>query len=113
MSGDLNQHPRHGVDETLSAPLRLSLVAALARVENAEFGTLRDSLEVSDSQLSKQASALEGVGYVSMRKGYVGKRPRTWLSITPEGRSALATHLSALRAIVEGLDASEGVTWNP
>ena len=93
-------HPRHGIDDTLTAPVRLSIVAALMRVDNVEFQTLRDSLEVSDSVLSKQASQLETVGYVLLSKGYVGKRPRTWLSITSQGRDAFARHLAALRAIV-------------
>ncbi|MEP6478657.1 MAG: transcriptional regulator [Rhodoglobus sp.] len=97
-------HPRHGVDEALTAPLRLSIVAALSRVDNAEFATIRDSLEVSDSLLSKQATVLEAAGYIAVRKGYVGKRPRTWLSVTTAGRAALASHLAALRAIVDGLE---------
>ena len=39
-------HPRHDVDETLTAPVRLSIAAALVRVDNVEFQMLRDSLEV-------------------------------------------------------------------
>lgn len=96
------QHPRHGIDEHLTAPIRLSIIAALVRVDDVEFQTLRDAIEVSDSALSKQAAALEAAGYLTLRKGYVGKRPRTWLSVTAEGRSALASHLDALRAIVDG-----------
>ncbi len=95
-------HPRHRVDEVLTAPVRLSIVAALSRVDEIEFALLRDSIEISDSQLSKQVSQLEQVGYVAVRKGHVGKRPRTWLSITEEGRVALQWHLAALRAIVDG-----------
>ncbi|MEO8094146.1 MAG: transcriptional regulator [Pseudolysinimonas sp.] len=104
MSSELDRHPRHNVDDTLTAPLRLSIVAALCRVDNAEFAAIRDSLEVSDSVLSKQASLLEAAGYVKVQKGYVGKRPRTWLSVTARGRTALTNHLEALRAIVEGTD---------
>lgn len=36
-----------------------------------------------------------------MKKGYVGKRPRTWLSLTAAGRSALEGHVAALQGIVE------------
>jgi hypothetical protein len=36
---------------------------------------------------------------VKVDKGYVGKRPRTWLSLTPAGRQAMTRHLEALRAI--------------
>jgi DNA-binding MarR family transcriptional regulator len=94
------RHPRHGLDDQLNAPVRLSLLALLAQVENAEFGTVRDALDVSDSVLSKQVSQLESVGYVRVAKGYVGKRPRTWLSASDEGRAALGHHLDALRAVI-------------
>ena len=55
--------------------------------------------ELSDSTLSKQAAALEAAGYVAIRKGFVGKYPRTWLAMTPQGRAAFTAHLGALREI--------------
>lgn len=103
MTAEQARHPRHDLDEQLNAPVRLSLLALLAKVDNAEFATVRDALDVSDSVLSKQVSQLEVAGYVHVKKGYVGKRPRTWLGCTDAGRSALKRHLAALRAVVEGL----------
>ncbi len=103
MSTAEGQHARHRLDEIIHAPVRLSIVAALAQVDEAEFAHVRDTVEVSDSVLSKQATQLEAAGYVKIRKGYVGKRPRTWLSLTPAGRTAYTGHLDALRAIAEGL----------
>jgi DNA-binding MarR family transcriptional regulator len=95
-------HARFQLDEVIHAPVRFSIVAALATVDESDFATVRDAIEVSDSVLSKQASALEAAGYVKVRKGYVGKRPRTWLSLTSRGRQAYAKHLAALRAIAGG-----------
>jgi DNA-binding MarR family transcriptional regulator len=92
-------HARHRLDEVLHAPVRFSIVATLAAVDEAEFGLVRDEVEVSDSVLSKQVSTLEKAGYVRVRKGYVGKRPRTWLSLTRAGRVAWTGHLAALREI--------------
>jgi DNA-binding MarR family transcriptional regulator len=93
------RHARHRLDAVIHAPVRFSIVAALARVDEAEFAHVRDTIEVSDSVLSKQATQLEAAGYVKVRKGYVGKRPRTWLSLTSAGRAAYARHLAGLRAI--------------
>ena len=95
-------HARHRLDDVIHAPVRFSIVAALAKVENAEFAAVRDAVELSDSVLSKQAAQLEAAGYVAIKKGYMGKRPRTWLSLTAEGRKAFEAHLAALRAIAEG-----------
>jgi len=97
-------HPRHRIVDELTAPVRLSIIAALVRVESVDFKALRESLEVSDSVLSKQVAALETAGFVKVTKGYVGKRPRTWLAATAEGKTALAGHLAALRAIVDGVE---------
>ncbi|WP_018154921.1 winged helix-turn-helix domain-containing protein [Demetria terragena] len=93
------QHARHQLDSVIHAPVRFSIAAALASVDEADFATLRDAVEVSDSVLSKQVTQLEEAGYVKVRKGYVGKRPRTWLALTAAGRKAYARHLTALRAI--------------
>ena len=103
MSATEGQHARHRLDELIHAPVRLSIVAALAQVDEAEFAHVRDTVEISDSALSKQATQLEAAGYVKIRKGHVGKRPRTWLSLTPAGRTAYTGHLNALRTIAKGL----------
>ena len=92
-------HPRTRLDELIDQPVRFSLMAALARAEELEFRFLRDTLGVSDSVLSRQASTLEGAGYVRIRKGFVGKRPRTWLSLTEPGRKNFEEHVQTLREI--------------
>jgi len=93
------RHARHRLDEIVHAPVRFSIVAVLAGVDEAEFAFVRDTIEVSDSVLSKHVSRLEDAGYVSVRKGHVGKRPRTWLALTTSGRQAFERHLAALRTI--------------
>ncbi|MGY1659822.1 winged helix-turn-helix domain-containing protein [Geodermatophilus sp. SYSU D00705] len=96
------EHPRHLLDEVIHAPVRFSVMATLASAEEAEFGFVRDGVQVSDSLLSKTVSALEKAGYVEVRKGYVGKRPRTWLRLSRRGREAFGAHVAALRAIADG-----------
>jgi DNA-binding MarR family transcriptional regulator len=88
-------------DATLLDPTRLSIVALLAGVEWAEFRWVRESVGVSPSALSKQVSTLEARGYVEVEKGYVGKRPRTWINLNETGRGALEKHMAAMRKVVE------------
>ncbi len=95
------RHPRHTLDPLIHSPVRFSIVAMLAGADQAEFSYVRDTVEVSDSVLSRQVSQLAQAGYVNVRKGYVGKWPRTWLSLTPAGRRAFERHLAALRAIAQ------------
>lgn len=100
MKGDPPGRERAALDETIHHPTRLAVVAFLSACDEAEFATVRDGCQVSDSVLSKTASVLEAAGYLDVRKGHVGKRPRTWLSLTPAGRQALARHITALQDIV-------------
>lgn len=75
------------------------MVAALAGAETIDFQHLRDVVEVSDSLLSKHISTLEEAGYLAVKKGYEGKRPRTWLSLTTDGRDAYERYIGVLSAI--------------
>ncbi|MER7015373.1 transcriptional regulator [Saccharopolyspora sp. NPDC000359] len=94
------EHPRHLLDRAIHSPVRLSIMAVLVAVDQAEFRRVRDTVEVSDSALSKHVSTLESAGYVAVRKGQADGRPCTWLSATPLGHRAYESHLAALRAII-------------
>jgi DNA-binding MarR family transcriptional regulator len=87
------------LNQLLLDPTRLAIMALLSAAEWAEFGFVRDAVQLSNSALSKQISTLSKIDYVDVRKGYVGKWPRTWLNLTDSGRDTLAEHLSALQAI--------------
>lgn len=98
----MSTHPRHDLVEALNHPVRFSFMAAISGVEALDFASLRDLLEVSDSVLSRQATQLEELGLIKVKKGYIGKRPRTWFSLTPTGRNSWEKHLNALREIAQG-----------
>ena len=72
---------------------------------SADFQFLRDSAGRSDSALSKQLMTLEDAGYIEIRKGFVGKRPRTSARLTSVGR-AFDQHVAALQEIVAKAGAS-------
>jgi len=93
-------------DELIHAPTRLSIVSLLAATEWADFKFIRDSLELSDSALSKQLTTLQEAGYVEIRKGFVGKRPRTSAKLNTVGRAAFEQHVAALQEIVARSGAS-------
>ena len=93
-------HPRHALDEAIHQPVRLSILALLAQSEKVDFVFLRDHLALGDSNLSRHLSALEGLGYVVITKVFEGKRGRTWLSLSTEGRAAFENHVRVLRRIV-------------
>ena len=92
------------IDPLIHPPTRLQLMSMLTAVSEVEFVTLREALGVSDSVLSKHVSALAAEHYVVSRKGSVGGRRTTWVSMTSAGRRALRAHVAALRALIEAVD---------
>jgi DNA-binding MarR family transcriptional regulator len=90
-------------DPVVHAPNRLQLCALLAPVETVEFATLRASLGVSDSVLSKHLRVLEEAGYVRLTKATVNGRVRTRAALTTAGRAAFDGHLAELRRLTAGL----------
>jgi DNA-binding MarR family transcriptional regulator len=92
--------PLEGLDPAIHPMPRLSICAVLnAGPEWVEFGTVRDTTGLSDSMISKHSRALEDIGYVEVRKGAVGRRPRTWFRLTTFGRSSFRTHVTVLQRL--------------
>lgn len=94
---------REALDDLVHSPVRLALMSALSSVDEADYQTVRDALDVSYALLSKHASILEKAGYLRVSKDFVGKAPRTRLRLTRAGRRAFAAHLAALDELVRGL----------
>lgn len=90
------------LDPVIHAPVRLRLIGIARHLEEVEFASLRDRLEISDSVLSKHLAALSKAGYVTLRKGKLAGRSRTWVSITDAGAGALDDHVAALQALASG-----------
>jgi DNA-binding MarR family transcriptional regulator len=86
------------LDPIIHPITRLSICGLLASgADWLEFAALRDAAGISDSVLSKQSRFLEEAGYVEVKKGAVGRRPRTWFRLTPNGREAFQAHVAWLQ----------------
>jgi DNA-binding MarR family transcriptional regulator len=79
---------------------RLGILTIAAESKRVEFGYLKEVLELTGGNLSRHLTVLVDAGLLDMEKGYDGKRPRTWVTITRAGRQALADEIAALRALV-------------
>lgn len=93
-------------DPVVLAPTRLTILALLSATDQADFKFIRDNAGLSDSTLSKQLVVLEDAGLIDMRKVFVGKRPRTWISLSAAGRRTFETHVAALNEILGNVSKS-------
>ncbi len=96
------KHPVHRIDDTVHQRVRLGILALLEPVKSADFTYIRDELDLTDGNLGRHLEVLEEAGYLLIRKGFEGRRPRTWISLTKEGRRALHDEISALREMIAG-----------
>ena len=97
-------HPAQQLDDTVHQRVRLGILAVLSEARRADFAYLRDVLELTDGNLSRHIGVLEAAGLVRVEKGFEGKRPRTWVESTPEGRAALDAETKALRELIAQID---------
>ena len=88
------------IDDVIHGRLRLGVMAYLANAEVADFNELKDVLEVTQGNLSVQLRKLEDAGYVAIEKGFLGRKPRTRIRITPAGRKAFGEYLEALAKVI-------------
>jgi DNA-binding MarR family transcriptional regulator len=96
----MSEHPTNGLDDVVHQKHRLGILTVAAESKRVEFGYLRDALELTAGNLSRHITVLEEAELVQVEKGYDGRRPRTWISITAPGRAALAREMAALRALI-------------
>ena len=89
-----------GIDRNIHEPARLIIVATLSAVDEADFLFLLGATGLTKGNLSSHLGKLEAAGYVSIRKEFVGKTPRTLCSLTDDGRSALDSYRRQMRTVV-------------
>lgn len=88
------------LDPLLHSQLRLAVMSILMCVEEADFVYLKEKTDSTVGNLSVQLTKLSDAGYIEIEKGYAGKRPRTTCRVTPKGREAFETYVSALRTYI-------------
>jgi len=99
----VSDHPTNGLSDVVHQKHRLGILTIASESKRVEFGYLKDTLELTGGNLSRHLTVLVDAGLLDMEKGYDGKRPKTWVSITRAGRQALADEIAALRALVDRL----------
>ena len=92
---------------------RLAVLTVLYEAGEADFGELRRVTGLSDGNLSRHLTVLEEAGLVDIRKGFVGRRPRTWVNMTTAGRAAYEHELQILRSLVASADAAREAARAP
>ena len=88
-------------DDVIHQPVRLRVMAALsADGEGLDFTQLKKLTGATDGNIGAHLDHLARAGYVEVTKAFVGRRPRTTVKATKEGRAAFARHVAFLKEII-------------
>ena len=96
----MNPEPFLQLDRVIHEKGRLAIMALLAASPELSFTELRDSLGMTDGNLTTHIRTLQEAGYVAVAKSYRNRRPLTTCNLTPRGRQAFAEHINRLEQIV-------------
>lgn len=97
------------LDELIHQRNRLGILGVLTEAGSVSFTHLRDTLGLSDGNLSRHLRVLEEGELITIRKSFKGRVPQTTVGATPKGRKALAAYLDTLEDMIVRLRAaSEG-----
>ena len=88
------------LDPILHSELRLAVMSVLIGADEADFVYLRQQTGATAGNLSVQLDKLAAAGYITVEKGFQGKKPRTTCRITDAGRAAFTTYVEALRSYI-------------
>ena len=88
------------LNKAFESRVRLGIMSILMVNDAVDFGTLKQQLQITDGNMASHSSALEKLGYITIKKQFIGKKPNTSYAATMEGRKAFNEHLFALERLI-------------
>jgi DNA-binding MarR family transcriptional regulator len=93
--------PSLQLDRVIHEKGRLAIMSLLAAAPKLSFTELRDTLDMTDGNITTHIRTLQEAGYVSVTKSFEGSRPLTTCALTESGRKAFASYINLLEQIVQ------------
>jgi DNA-binding MarR family transcriptional regulator len=97
----VNPEPFLQLDRVIHEKGRLAIMSMLAADPELSFTELRDTLGMTDGNLTTHIRTLQESGYVAVSKTYEKNRPLTTCSLTANGRKAFTTYIDLLEQILQ------------
>jgi DNA-binding MarR family transcriptional regulator len=88
------------LDNLIHERIRLGIVSALAANESLSFSELKDLLKTTDGNISVHARKLEEAEYITCKKSFYGRVPKTEYKLTAHGRRALEQYLNHMESLI-------------
>ncbi len=90
-------------DRIIHERIRLAIISALSVNVSLTFSDLKQLLSVTDGNLSVHARKLEDAKYITARKFFEGRVPKTEFKITAKGRRSLQAYLEHMESLIQAM----------
>ena len=97
----MNAKPIQQLDRVIHEKGRMAIMSMLVAAPELSFTDMRDTLEMTDGNLTTHIRTLQQAGYVAVSKSYKKNRPLTTCALTTDGRQAFGEYVGLLEKIVE------------
>ena len=97
----MNPEPFLQLDRVIHEKGRLAIMSMLAANAEMSFTEMRDSLSMTDGNITTHIRTLQEAGYVSVTKSFQNNRPLTTCSLTASGRKAFSSYINLLEQIIQ------------
>jgi DNA-binding MarR family transcriptional regulator len=97
----VNPEPFLQLDRVIHEKGRLAIMSMLAASPELSFTELRDTLNMTDGNLTTHIRTLQEAGYVSVTKSFRDNRPLTTCSLTAPGKKAFTNYINLLESIIQ------------
>jgi DNA-binding transcriptional ArsR family regulator len=83
-------------------PNRLAIMSALCAADRGlSFGELKEECDLTDGNLSRHLKVLQEAKAITVKKTFVGEKPRTTVYLSKQGLERFGEYLAALREVLE------------
>jgi DNA-binding HxlR family transcriptional regulator len=96
----VNPEPFLQLDRVIHEKGRLAIMSLLAASPLLSFTEMRDTLGMTDGNLTAHVRTLQEAGYLSVTKAFQRGRPHTTYALTAAGRKAFTAYIDLLEQIV-------------
>ena len=96
----MNPEPFLNLDRVIHEKGRLAIMSMLAAAPEMSFREIRDTLQMTDGNVTAHLRTLHEAGYVSLTKSMEAGRGVTTYALTATGRKAFTAYLDLLEDIV-------------
>jgi len=97
----VNPEPFLQLDRVIHEKGRMAIMSLLAASPELSFTEIRNTLKMTDGNLSVHLRTLQEAGYVGVTKSFQERRPLTTCSLTAKGLAAFSNYIDLLERIVK------------